>query len=67
MSDQVPRHRLAVFWPLIWWVYARLIEADEVATLAALGGRRTEILQPLVTKHHGRVAAKLDQHTIAHR
>ena len=36
--------------------YSRLMQADEVGTLAALKARGTEILQPLVTKHCGRVA-----------
>jgi TolB-like protein len=35
--------------------YGRLMQADEAGTLAALKSRRSEILQPLVTKHHGRV------------
>jgi adenylate cyclase len=32
-----------------------MMQADEAGTLAALKSRRTEILQPLVSKHHGRV------------
>ena len=35
--------------------YSRLMQADESGTLAMLKARRTEILQPLVTKHHGRI------------
>jgi class 3 adenylate cyclase len=35
--------------------YSRLMQADEAGTLAALKSRRSEILQPLVGKHHGRV------------
>jgi TolB-like protein len=35
--------------------YSRLIETDEAGTLAALKARRTEILQPLVAKHNGRI------------
>src|SRR5215467_6225932 len=35
--------------------YSRLMERDEVGTLAALKSRRSEILQPLVSKHHGRI------------
>lgn len=35
--------------------YTRLMQADEAGTLTALKARRTDILQPLVTKHHGRV------------
>jgi adenylate cyclase len=35
--------------------YSRMMELDESGTLEALKARRREILQPLVTKHHGRV------------
>lgn len=35
--------------------YSRLMEADEAGTLAALKGRRSEILQPIVRAHGGRV------------
>jgi class 3 adenylate cyclase len=35
--------------------YSRLMGADEEGTLAALKARRTEILQPTVAKHHGRI------------
>jgi TolB-like protein len=35
--------------------YSRLIEVDEVGTLTTLKARRTEILQPLVAKHNGRI------------
>jgi TolB-like protein/class 3 adenylate cyclase/Tfp pilus assembly protein PilF len=35
--------------------YSCLMEADEAGTLSALKARRTEMLQPLVAKHHGRI------------
>ena len=35
--------------------YSRLIELDEAGTLAALKTRRKEVLEPLVTRHHGRI------------
>jgi TolB-like protein len=35
--------------------YSRLMEVDEAATLATLKDRRATILQPLVTKHRGRI------------
>ena len=35
--------------------YSRLMGANEVATLESLTNRRTEILEPLVTRHGGRV------------
>jgi adenylate cyclase len=36
--------------------YSRLMEIDEAGTLAALKLRRAQVLQPLVDKHHGRIA-----------
>ena len=35
--------------------YSRLMERDEAGTLATLKSRRTEILQPAVSKHRGRI------------
>src|SRR5262245_34228506 len=35
--------------------YSRLMQADEAGTLAALKRRRSEILQPLVARHLGRI------------
>ncbi len=35
--------------------YSRLMQLDEAGTLAALKVRRADILQPLVSRHHGRV------------
>src|ERR1043165_1567499 len=32
-----------------------MLEADEAATLTALKDRRKRILEPLVSKHHGRI------------
>ena len=35
--------------------YSRLMERDESGTLATLKSRRADILQPMVSKHHGRI------------
>ena len=35
--------------------YSRLMEQDEIGTLAALKARRKELLEPLVAKHWGRI------------
>jgi TolB-like protein len=35
--------------------YSRLMESDEVGTLAALKSRRKNVLDPLVAKHQGRI------------
>jgi TolB-like protein/Tfp pilus assembly protein PilF len=55
MSEQAPRRRLAAILAADVVGYSRLMEADEVGALAALKARRTEILQPLVSEHHGRI------------
>src|SRR5215468_10547816 len=55
MSDQAPRRRLAAILAADVVGYSRMMQADEAGTLTALKARRTEILQPLVTKHRGRV------------
>jgi TolB-like protein len=55
MSDQAPQRRLAAILAADVVGYSRMMQADEAGTLAALKSRRTEILQPLVSKYHGRV------------
>ncbi|HMF13002.1 MAG TPA: adenylate/guanylate cyclase domain-containing protein [Gemmataceae bacterium] len=55
MSGQVPQRRLAAILVADVVGYSRMMQADEAGTLAALKSRRTEILQPLVSKHHGRI------------
>ena len=67
MSGQGPRRRLAALLAADVVGYSRMTRADESGGTGSLKARRTDILLPLVTKHHRRVAAKLDQHTIAHR
>jgi TolB-like protein len=55
MSDQAPQRRLAAILAADVVGYSRLMQADEAGTLAALKSRRAEILQPLVSKHRGRI------------
>src|SRR5262252_5227875 len=55
MPEQAPQRRLAAILAADVVGYSRLMERDEAGTLAALKSRRSEILQPLVAKHHGRV------------
>ena len=55
MSEQAPRRRLAAILAADVVGYSRMMQADEGGTLAALKSRRTEILKPLVSKHHGRI------------
>jgi len=35
--------------------FSRLMECDEAGTLATLKSRRAEIVQPMASKHHGRI------------
>ena len=58
-EEHVPRRRLAAILAADVVGYSRLMQTDEAGTLAALKSRRTEILQPLVGKHHGRVVKLL--------
>src|SRR5262245_51075604 len=55
MSEQAPQRRLAAILAADVVGYSRMMQADEAGTMAALKSRRTEILQPLVSKHHGRI------------
>jgi len=55
MSDQAPGRRLAAILAAEVVGRSRMIQADEAGTLAALKSRRSEILQPLVAKHRGRI------------
>jgi adenylate cyclase len=55
MSEQVQRRRLAAILAADVVGYSRLMQADEAGTLAALKARRGEILQPLVSRHRGRI------------
>src|SRR5215469_7089988 len=55
MLEQAPRRRLAAILAADVVGYSRMMQADEAGTLAALKARRTEMLQPLVSMHHGRI------------
>ena len=55
MSEQAPQRRLAAILAADVVGYSRMMQADEASTLAGLKSRRTEILKPLVSKHHGRI------------
>src|SRR5262249_21760052 len=55
MSEKPQERRLAAILATDVVGYSRMMQADEAGTLAALKARRAEVLQPLVTKHKGRV------------
>src|SRR6476619_4882869 len=55
MAEERVQRRLAAILAADVVGYSRLIERDETGTLATLKQRRTGILVPLVTEHHGRI------------
>ena len=55
MAEERAQRRLAAILAADVVGYSRLMQADEAGTLAALKARRTEVLQPLVSKHRGRI------------
>src|SRR5215510_670184 len=55
MAQERAQRRLAAILAADVVGYSRLMEQDEVDTLAALKTRRRTVLEPLVTKHGGRV------------
>src|SRR5215813_4106439 len=55
MAEQTRQRRLAAILAADVIGYSSMMQADEAGTLATLKALRTEILQPLVSKHHGRI------------
>jgi TolB-like protein/class 3 adenylate cyclase len=55
MAEDRVQRRLAAILAADVVGYSRLMELDEVGTLAALKTRRKDIVQPLVAQHQGRV------------
>jgi len=55
MAEERAQRRLAAILAADVVGYSRLMEQDEAGTLAALKGRRKDILGPLVGEYHGRI------------
>jgi adenylate cyclase len=55
MAEERAQRRLAAILAADVVGYSRLMQLDEAGTLAVLKARRTEVLQPIVTKHRGRI------------
>jgi len=55
MAEARAQRRLAAILAADVVGYSRLMGRDEAGTLATLKARRSEVLQPVVSKHHGRV------------
>ena len=55
MAEERAQRRLAAVLAADVVGYSRLMEEDESGTLAALKARRKQVLEPLVTRHRGRL------------
>src|SRR5260221_2911616 len=55
MAEVRPKRRLAAILAADVVGYSRLMQIDEAATLAALKARRSQVLQPAVANHRGRI------------
>jgi TolB-like protein/class 3 adenylate cyclase len=55
MPEQALQRRLAAILAADVVGYSRIMQADEAGTLAALKERRKKVLEPLVSRHRGRV------------
>ncbi|MGH6932679.1 MAG: adenylate/guanylate cyclase domain-containing protein, partial [Dongiaceae bacterium] len=55
MPEERVQRRLAAILAADVVGFSRLMEVDEAGTLAALRARRRDVLDPLVTRHQGRV------------
>jgi adenylate cyclase len=55
MAGETVQRRLAAILVADVAGYSRLMERDETGTLAALKNHRKTILQPVVSRHHGRI------------
>src|SRR5262249_43058233 len=55
MSEAPTQRRLAAILAADVVSYSRLMEQDEAGTLAALKASRRDVLEPIVSKHQGRV------------
>jgi adenylate cyclase len=55
MAEQRAQRRLAAILAADVVGYSRLMQQDEPGTLATLKSRRSEILQPVVSRHRGRI------------
>ncbi len=55
MAEERAQRRLAAILAADVVGYSRLMQLDEAGTLATLKARRSAVLQPVVSKHHGRI------------
>src|SRR5260221_4219007 len=55
MAEERTQRRLAAILAADVVGYSRLMQLDEAGTVAAIKARLREVLQPVVTRHHGRI------------
>src|ERR1700751_2570011 len=55
MAEERTQRRLAAILAADVVGYSRLMQVDGAGTLTALRARRKEVLQPLISKHRGRI------------
>ncbi|MEE8280141.1 MAG: adenylate cyclase, partial [Alphaproteobacteria bacterium] len=55
MADQGEQRRLAAIFAADMVGYSRLMEADERGTIARQKAHRSELIDPTITKHRGRI------------
>src|SRR6516164_5013481 len=65
MSEQAPRRRLAAILAADVVGYSRMMGADEVGTLAAVKVWHKDVMEPLMTKHSGRVVKLMGDGVLA--
>jgi adenylate cyclase len=59
MAEEHLRRRLAAILAADVFGYSRLLEQDETGTLAALKARRKQVLEPLLSRHYGRLVKSM--------
>ncbi len=55
MADQGEQRRLAAIFAADMVGYSRLMEADERGTIARQKAHRSELIDPKIVEHHGRI------------
>jgi adenylate cyclase len=67
VAEEPAQRRLAAILAADVVGYSRLMEADEAGTLAALRAWRRDVVDPLVTKHSGRIFKVIGERPISEK
>ena len=65
MAEERVQRRLAAILAADVVGYSRLIRSDEEGTLAALKALRTDLIDPKIAEHHGRVVKLMGDRMLA--